>query len=288
MEVAQKIGLPADLAVVACASGSAALHSLVGVHNHLHGRPLRWVTSSFSFCCCNQGVLRDVTVVDCDDDGLLDLNQLENLDYDGLIVTNTFGGFSMEKFRRFCRDNNKVLIVDSALAFDQPHGENEILSFHHTKPWGAGEGGAVIIQQSLVEQFMSVINFGLTANGSHAWGNNAKMSDIAAAFILQRVRTLPAAYRSQFARVRAAAHALGYGVLGRPVRLDTPAHVPLVAPRPVPATDNPLVKLHKYYRPLAATPRATSLYNRIVNFPCHPEIAAMDDYEIQQALAMIL
>jgi dTDP-4-amino-4,6-dideoxygalactose transaminase len=67
--VAEAMRLPPDRHVVACASGTVALHGLVRLHEYLRGRALRWVVSTFTFHAQRQGPLAEAQVVDCDPRG---------------------------------------------------------------------------------------------------------------------------------------------------------------------------------------------------------------------------
>jgi hypothetical protein len=54
--------------------------------------------------------------------------------------------------------------------------------------------------------------------------------------------------------------------------------LPFLAPRPLPISRlaNPHLVLGKYYQPLAELPRVGSIYQRLVNVPSHPDVAAVD------------
>ncbi|MGH7341039.1 MAG: DegT/DnrJ/EryC1/StrS family aminotransferase, partial [Candidatus Rokuibacteriota bacterium] len=75
--VAEVLHLSAGRRVIACASGTVALHGLVQLYEHLAGRPLRWVVSAFTFHAQRQGPLAAARVLDCDARGFLDPDTLE-------------------------------------------------------------------------------------------------------------------------------------------------------------------------------------------------------------------
>lgn len=264
--------------VVMTSSGASALMSLVQFHNHIADKELKWVVSSFSFPCCIQGPLRDATIVDCDHNGMLDLYELPP-QFDGMIVTNLFGlKHSIEMYNNYCEQHKKILIIDSAASYHTEKQFNEITSFHQTKPWGFGEGGCAIVEPEYERDFRSIINFGLV-EGKHtgSWSWNAKMSDPAAAFIYDRLEQYkPIEYALQRLRVEEIAEEIGLN----PIKDSNCGHVPILYP--VPVNKNDLTQ--KYYRPLAPTPRATDLYRRMINFPCHPGLAEKSDDWINQAL----
>jgi len=97
------------------------------------------------------------------------------------------------RWEEACRRAAVPLIVDSAAAFgavaadDVPigrQGDVEVVSFHATKPFAIGEGGAVFTRSpELCEQVERAINFGLGPDrrAQVALGLNGKMSELHAA-----------------------------------------------------------------------------------------------------------
>jgi len=195
--------------VVACANASLALHVLVTAISmvQFEGKPMRLAAPAFTFPCNVQGVLHyyhKVKIVDIQPDTCtLDLSKVTPDDVDGIIVTNLFGLVAdMEKYETWCTTHNKVLILDNAATpFARINtssgvknvnnfGIGSIVSLHHTKPIGFGEGGFVIADKVFEEMICRLINFGFTNFGSDTprpflpEANNNKMSDISAAFIL--------------------------------------------------------------------------------------------------------
>jgi dTDP-4-amino-4,6-dideoxygalactose transaminase len=99
-----------------------------------------------------------------------------------------------------CRDTSEVealaarvgvpLILDSAAAFGgHPEGgaalgaggAAEVFSFHATKPFGIGEGGAVVAPPSIAQRVREIINFELLQGQPGGPGLNGKMSEFTAA-----------------------------------------------------------------------------------------------------------
>jgi dTDP-4-amino-4,6-dideoxygalactose transaminase len=136
----------------------------------------------------------------------------------GLVVAVTaFGTPAPESVRRrwaaACRAAGVPLLVDSAAAFGTDaigrHADAEVVSFHATKPFAIGEGGAVFTQDAgLAERIERTINFGLDGerNCGFARGLNGKMSELHAAAGLAVLDTFSerlAARRASAARLRA-------------------------------------------------------------------------------------
>ena len=305
--IAGYLGLPASRRVVMTSSGTAALFALAGLAGYRAGRELRWAISAFGFHPSRQGPFTGATIVDCDARGLLDVDRLAALDpeaWDAALVTNTFGVLTdPAPWVRLCRERGKILALDSALALDAPYrgaGDvpDEIVSFHHTKPWGMGEGGCVIVDRDDEDAVRSVINFGIYRG--HATGDasfNGKISDFSSGFILQRLRDfadVSPRYHLQYGRIAEIARRAGFEVLGGVTatldRVATPSNVPLLAPHPVAAEhlDDPALVLRKYYRPIGPGAVAADLYARIVNVPCHPELERLSAAEIARVLEGVL
>jgi dTDP-4-amino-4,6-dideoxygalactose transaminase len=101
-----------------------------------------------------------------------------------------------ERWERACRDAGVGLVVDSAAGFgaiasdDVPigaQGDLEVVSFHATKPFAIGEGGAVFTRDSrLRDRVERTINFGFGRDRAvtHPRGLNGKMSELHAATAL--------------------------------------------------------------------------------------------------------
>lgn len=124
-----------------------------------------------------------------------------------------------ERWQRACREADVPLIVDSAAGFGAEaedgtpigaQGDIEVVSFHATKPFAVGEGGAVFTKESgLAERLEELVNFGFDSDRrvKSQRGLNAKMSELTAAtglavleefdVALQRRRTAAAALRDR-------------------------------------------------------------------------------------------
>jgi dTDP-4-amino-4,6-dideoxygalactose transaminase len=67
-------------------------------------------------------------------------------------------------------------------------GDGCIISLHHTKPFGFGEGGAIIVDKKYENLVRGLICFGMNLSEKKHYlpeGNNYKMSEISAIYILQ-------------------------------------------------------------------------------------------------------
>lgn len=181
--------------VIVVTNGAIALHALSSGIQYSENTKINWATQSFTFPPSAQSNLSAVKIIDIDLDGGLNLDDLDNT-INGIIVTNIFGNVvDIDKYVKWSNDNNTFLIFDNAATAytfykgknSANYGHGSILSFHHTKPFGFGEGGAIIVDKKYEHSIRCLNNFGigLTDNYWVIEGNNNKMSDISAVYILQ-------------------------------------------------------------------------------------------------------
>ena len=299
------MGVPASRAVVMCSSGTTALYALIGLHALKRGRPLRVVTSAYGFFCSNTGPLTDaVTLVDCDERALLDIGLLARVpaeSYDAVLLTNVFGMSSeFDVYRDFCRANRKTLLVDNATApvgykRDYDGAPDEIVSFHHTKPWGVGEGGCAVVAREDADTLRGFLNFGVGLPPAAApYATNGKISDFSSALILDRLERYPVwttYYRAQYSRILRLARAAGLREFRADNDKQVHAHLPMLAPaaRSMKDLQGGPFPIRKYYRPLAdrGMPVAASIYERMVNIPTHAGMAAVPTDVISEVLQRV-
>ena len=294
------LGLPPQRCAIPSASGTHALYAAAALA--CRSAPRRWVTSSYGFKATAIGPFERAEILDCDRTGLIDLTGVDENRYDGIVATNPFGLFGeLNRLIAFARRTGKALIIDNAAAFagfgrSDHDGIFECLSFHHTKPYGFGEGGCLIVDRALEADAKAAMDFGYRWSwpGGREALSNGKLSDPAAAFILcrqQSDRTWASGYQEQFQRVLNIGESLGFTLLaGRDlVGAGTHGNVPLLSPIPVPVDriENDKLTLQKYYKPLGDGAVSRDLYARMVNVPCHPGVAALTDREIEELLATI-
>ena len=187
-----------DKSIICVSNGTVALWAAVAAIELYNNKDLQFYTQAFTFPASAQGYLDNVIIIDIDNDGGMDLNQIDCSKCDGIIVTNIFGNVvDISKYEKWSKENNKYLIFDNAATSNTfykgknscNYGTAATLSFHHTKPIGFGEGGCIIIDKQYEKTLRNIINFGIDNTSPlgkwHRKGGNYKMSDIQAAYILQ-------------------------------------------------------------------------------------------------------
>ncbi|TCK99774.1 dTDP-4-amino-4,6-dideoxygalactose transaminase [Shimia isoporae] len=305
--VAAIVGLPDSREVVAVSNGTLALHLAAAAHSP-DGTPLRWVASAFNFFSCGVGPLSNTRIIDCDENGRFDLDRLKSLpedSYDGVIYTNVFAQQSdWDAVADFCASRGKAFIVDNATGLlDRPRsalssdGPIETISAHHTKPWGVGEGGLVICDKTQAARIRALANFGWSHDENwNGLANNAKISDLAASAILDRLEKMEfwaALYHAQDGRMReiVADANCGAAPFSVKVPIHSPrTHTPFLATNPVDVfaerAAGPVI-LRKYYLPMKTNhpanepaPMAESLFARIFCLSNAPEMSLIPSAKI--------
>jgi dTDP-4-amino-4,6-dideoxygalactose transaminase len=304
------ISATSTLSTMFCCNGSVALNAAAGALSTKRGRNLRWLVSANGFFSTRIGPFTDSLVVDCDDRGLLDMDLVEKTadsNFDGVVYTNLFGYFDdFERVFAYCRDHDKPLIIDNAASLgslrrfydtQMTAGVDwiETFSFHQTKPWGMGEGGAAVFPADLRDGFRAMINFGIDlAPDVQIYAGNGKVSEFACALIETRLDSMPAwsrDYLAQARRIVALAQEAGLRPIVTEVPdFSVPGHVPLLSSRPLSFADleNETLVLQKYYRSLDdSCPNATQRYAHTFSVPCHQAVADIEDATLLRLLTSL-
>ena len=271
--------------VVCVSNGTVALWAAVAAIELYERKSLQFCTQSFTFPASAQGYLDNVIIIDNDEGGGLDLEKVDISGCDGIIVTNIFGNVvDIAKYEEWCATHGKFLIFDNAAtSYSFYRGKNSCnyghastISFHHTKPIGFGEGGAIIIDSKYERCLRNAINFGidntLPIPKWHRFGGNYKMSDIQAAYILQYLHrfneliTKSELLYSYFVdKIRAHKEiTLFPNYSDKPPFLSCISILTSNSQGIIKALLERNIYCRKYYNPLEDTPIATDLYGRIV------------------------
>lgn len=298
----QHLDLSDDCCLVPVSNGGVALELMARLHGARAGRKLRWVASAYSFQNLGRGYFSDVIFVDCDTHGKIDVAALAALDpdsFDGVIATNPFGLFrDFSAVAELAADQGKPFLIDNASGLHSvvPDVGWQAFSLHHTKPYGMGEGGLALVPADAEEELYALANYApdLPARDREHWFENGKLSDISCAFLIDRLKQLPhwgPQGLEQRERMIEIAGRCGLMPLHLP-ETDIPmTSMPFVADVPIGLTSieaTQFLTCTKYYRPLADLPRVTDIYRRLVNVPCHKDVAKVSDAEIRADIDLFL
>lgn len=277
-----------DKSIICVSNGTVALWAVIASFEMHLEKDLQFATQSFTFPASAQGYLQNVTIIDIDNEGGIDLLLINPEECDGIIVTNVFGNLvDIKKYEDWCSKYNKLLVFDNAAtSYSMYNGKNSCnygnattISFHHTKPLGFGEGGCIIIDSKYEKTLRQIINFGIDnlaiSPKWHRKGSNYKMSDIQAVYISQ--------YLDNFNKIVYHTKDLYSYFITQSKVLDITLFpnksddIPLVSCICIfSKKSNEIIKLllehniysRKYYYPLIDTPVATEFFNNIVCIPC--------------------
>ena len=112
---------------------------------------------------------------------------VKNEDISGIILVAPFGNIpKLEEWESLSAEFNIDIIMDAASASLDSLTISKIIpimvSLHATKLLTAGEGGVVLLDdEAFIDTFKTKINFGISNNGIHTIGTNAKLSEYHAA-----------------------------------------------------------------------------------------------------------
>ena len=304
--IKEKFQIQDSKCVIMVTNGSVALHALSSGIEYMINKKINWATQSFTFPPSAQSNLRDVTILDIDKDGGINLDLVKN-NIDGLIVTNIFGNIvDIEKYENYCEKNNKFLIFDNAAtSYTFYKGKNCLnygtgctISFHHTKPFGFGEGGAIIVDKKYENNIRCLNNFGIGLTNKYwvSQGNNNKMSEISAIYILQYLMTnldniitkhniLYNYFKNQIKKYNISHFKLFSSFHDN---IIVPSCFCIIFDNYDESIRNKLLKnnieCRKYYNPLDNTKNSNELYNNILCISCNIDINENDINKIIKLL----
>lgn len=230
-------------------------------------------------------------------------------DIAAILLCNTFGigNAAITEWEQLAAERGVPLVIDSAAGFGSQYadgspvgraGDCEVFSFHATKPFAIGEGGAIATRRpDLAEKLTAFQNFGFKANvGAVMLGLNGKLQEINAAIGLRQLEGFREAVASRRATLLQYREALDevarfpdgiekssvcFASIVLPSQTERDARLQSLADADVEA--------RAYYAPpvhvqpqFANAPRSSSLTvtesvsNRILSLPVHPHMAADD------------
>lgn len=265
-------------AVIAVNNGASAIHAILHSINRYFKETLSIGSQDFTFPCNFQGPAETARALDISDTEQVLINKNDKI----VIVTNCFGHLqNLHNIIQEAQTNNQIVIFDNAATpYSFINGINacnigtaSYVSLHHTKPIGFGEGGLVIIDKEYELYVRSAYNFGIMNGVPSSFGSNYKMSDIAAASILQwwdsfNIDELANKYRTTYMQKMCK-------YVNEDIRTLTntsddnffPNCLPLIHKHQINITDYPDEDARKYYKPFRGTKNSVDLFNRIVCLP---------------------
>jgi len=273
-------------AIIATCNGTAALHAMLyGIDRH-DGTSNRVATQDFTFPSNSQGPAQGPIIVDMNDN--VQINMYDKYLQEAaslVIVTNCFGHLQDIDYILEAAGDKKVIFDNAAAPYSFYKGTNSCnlgvgayISLHHTKPIGFGEGGLVIIDKEYEESVRTACNFGLVDGQFNERGNNYKMSELAAAGILQwwdsfDIDELCERYVNNYFHHRYELRdfeGIVFPHYANEEDIFFPNCLPLIYSEPKALADSDS-DVKKYYHPLRGLPNSAQLYANILCYPITEE-----------------
>lgn len=177
--LSEKIGISSSQELVLCSNATTALQGFIELHSDI-----RWEVPSFTFAASVHATINSKATFD-----LVDIDpetwMLKTLHKEnGHLVVVPFGAaFDPNLYREI-----EVVLIDAAASIGNASkwitsirkNWAVVFSLHATKPFGIGEGGAIVFgDPNRAQEFRSWINFGfMGSRDASAPGTNGKMSEI--------------------------------------------------------------------------------------------------------------
>jgi dTDP-4-amino-4,6-dideoxygalactose transaminase len=284
--------------VLVVCNGAMGINTLIGGLNLYYNKQLKWVVQSFTFPCSTQGLLMNSVIMDIDKNMGPDIEQLERekANFDGILITNCFGcSVNIEIYENFCAKYDKLLLFDNAAAsMTFYNGKNHLnygigcmVSLHHTKPIGFGEGGFLVIDKKYIECMKRIICFGYTDTNKYdysIYASNYKMSEISAIYITDYLENLEKIFNHHTKMIKYFELKIMENGLEKQIELIknySPYEKSLMATIPILFKDNieivqfidNHIEAKKYYYPLnKECKNSVDMYARIICLPLNLDI----------------
>ena len=262
-------------AVIACCSGTAALHAILWGIQRQDGSQ-RVGTQDFTFASNSLGPAQGPIVADMKADYNINLDDPYISQSKILIVTNVFG--HIQDLDYLSKYFFPYIIFDNAAC---PYtfwegsnscnwGTGSYISLHHTKPIGFGEGGLAIIDKQYEESVRIATNFGIVNEQFNERSGNYKLSEVSAAAILQwwdqfNIEELSTQYADNYFKLKYEFRDIEGKTWINYSEDETffPNCFPFFPEQELP--DNILneYEIKKYYKPLRGFSTSTALYDKI-------------------------
>jgi dTDP-4-amino-4,6-dideoxygalactose transaminase len=272
-------------------NGTSACNMVMHHCENKKGGKIKWLSDNYTFPSILTGGF-DVKLCDYGD-------TLETLKKDkkinGIILTYLFGAtpVNFKEIIDLCKEKRIYVVLD--IASSPIVSQMEMIgdgmsyyfgSFHHTKNLGFGEGGFIICDKEEYDSLLKISNFGFDIDRNYSLpSNNYKMSDISAAFILQRINKgddiimhTQYNFRRFIEKIQDNEHVQIFGCERENGNIMY-GNIPLLFKRKVSTSEfrDLGIEANKYYKPLSKTPKSADLYDRIINLPLYPSLT---DYQI--------
>ena len=300
--------LSKNKSVIMCSSATMGLLIICNYLKLQNKNKSIFATSNYTFFSSNLNFLSNSKILPTNEKGLISKKYIEKKlsTFSDLIYTNLFNQDPyFNEIYNLCKKYKKNLIIDNATnLLDRPKNYNkmnifEVISFHHTKPWGFGEGGIIVCNDKHEKKIRELINFG-SKNflfDKH-YSFNAKMSDWSCSVILDRMNNFnkwSLEYKSQYKRIkRIIIDKFKYHKM---LNIDTKSPKNFIALICKKKVNKKLLKktkyleFRKYYKPLSKSLNnchADEIFKYVLCVPCHNDLINISNKKITNDLSLFL
>jgi len=284
------LSLPRNKEIVLTSSGTTAL---MAAYHALHCSNIMMPAYTFEATRCAQhmrGWSSQFSDVDLETACINDINLNTYDRADSVVAVAALSNVPDLKYlSKLCKDNNRHLIIDGAATFGTPgvysYGDAYCLSFHATKTFGIGEGGAVICSKSLARKVKQFINFGFdNKKESLGEGINGKLSEYTCAIGLSILPKMHNNIALRWLNADIYRKRLSDFVLRENFKGTTYQTFPIFLPdkkiaiRVKEALAKQKIECLSYYRPLHDSkkhyPNSWSLFGRNICLPVHQDVTS--------------
>ena len=286
--------LEEDKEIVIVSSGHTALQASY----HVLGIKKPAITD-YTFISTLVASFDEPIIVDCDAYGFLDMGHV-GAESDGAVLVCPISRIpDLRFYEEECKKKNIPLVVDGAAAFGTPdiynHGDCFCISFHATKTYSVGEGGAVICSKDIAKKIKQYINFGQDEHKNPIMhGTNAKISEFTCAIglaVLDQIEQQDGPVSKRITNTEIYERELAEFVL------PTFSAKTVYQTFPIYAKDKDMaerirnklrennVEFLQYYKPLSFLKNSKMLYETNICLPCHQD---MDECQAKQICDIIL
>lgn len=274
----------------------------------LNKNKIKWIVCDFNFYSSNILELSNSKVIDCDENGIFNLQKLKKYIFKnknkniGVIYTNIFGiNPNWLPIKNICKKYNIPFFIDNATGlFDRPKNSNddfEVVSFHQTKFWGFGEGGCIIVPKKYYKIVKSMTNFGAdNFLGLKKFSSNFKISEFSCALIYQRLLDINKKEKlykktSKYFFEIISKNNLKIKKFSNRLQKSVQTYTPYLCEKPISQkklNNARYLTLRKYYRPLKNLSFSKFIYDRIICIPNNPDYLKVSKKNILYDLIKIL
>lgn len=226
-------------------------------------------------------------VIDCDENGFLDLNKIDAYCDAAILVCPLSRIPDLKYYEDEVKKVHRTLIIDGAATFGTPniynYGDCFCLSFHATKTFPIGECGAIICSKDIARKIKQYINFGFDEHKNPVMnGTNGKVSEYTCAIglaLLDQIKMDDGPIQKRIRNAKIYSERLTNFTLPTfseqtiyqtfPIYTNSKEQADKVR-QTLKKND---IEYLQYYKPLTYLENSNTLYETNICLPCHQDVS---------------